>query len=130
MRGSCENCHQQPATVHLCEIVYGKQTVLNLCEACFRSRFSYVPDADHRNQKCFYCGKPASCGGTNLPWEQEVRKQKYHFYCLRCGKLLHRFFETTTIPKGLTHDEQREALRKMVEEVDRLVREQVKMNTA
>jgi hypothetical protein len=30
----------------------------------------------------------------------------------------------------LTHDEQREALRKMVEEVDRLVREQVKMNTA
>ncbi|MFK5676807.1 AAA family ATPase [Ligilactobacillus sp. LYQ60] len=32
----CQNCHQNPATIHLTANVNGRQTALNLCQSCYQ----------------------------------------------------------------------------------------------
>ena len=129
MADVCETCHEHPATVHLCEIIDGRQTTLDLCQSCFRAR-SASTGVDlpllNGTQKCYYCGASAQCGGMNQSWEQEIRKQKFHFTCFRCGQMEHQLMieAMEAMPKGLSQDEQMLAIQKAILETDRRVREQ------
>ena len=126
----CQNCHELPATVHLCEYIGRQQTVLNLCEACFRSRSSNhnleFPLLDG-TQVCDYCHTIAQCCGLNQPWEIDVRKQKFHFTCFRCSELEREFMAQALdlIPKNLSPDQQMVAIQRVIAETDRLVRVKV-----
>lgn len=133
MADICQTCRERPATVHLCEIVDGRQTRVDLCEACFRthpsSRIVDLPSLDG-SQKCFYCGAPAQCAGMNQLWEQEIRKQAFHYTCFRCAQLQSELLMKAidAMPKGLSENEEMEAIRKATVETDRRVREQAKGN--
>ena len=131
MRETCEQCNNQPARVHLCEIVNGKQTSLDLCDDCFRARGaangSEMPALDG-TQRCYYCEEPAQACGTNLPCEQSRRGTRFHFTCFRCADLFRKFFFEAlhNIPKGLSREEELEAITAATAESDRRVRETLK----
>ena len=128
MRETCDVCASKPPKNHLCEIVDGKQTSLDLCDDCFRARAAAtgfdMPILDG-TQECYYCGEPAECGGKNLEWEQSVRGQRFHFTCFRCAALFQEFLGESLrdIPKGLSSDKELEAVTSAIAESDRRVRE-------
>jgi protein-arginine kinase activator protein McsA len=131
MRDTCDLCGDKPAKNHLCEIVDGKQTSLDLCDDCFRARGAAngldMPILDG-TQRCYYCEEPAQACGMNLEWEQAVRGERFHFTCFRCAALFHRFLleSLRDIPKGLSQDEELEAMTAAIAESDRKVCETIK----
>lgn len=95
MRETCDVCHRQPAKNHLCEIIDGQQTSLDLCDDCLRAHGAttgfQLPLLDG-TQECYYCGSPARAAGKNQEWEQTVRGQNFHFTCFRCAELYREFY--------------------------------------
>ena len=131
MRETCDLCGNKPVKNHLCEIVNGAKTSLDLCDDCFRARGAAngfeMPILDG-TQRCYYCEGPAQAGGPNQEWERSVRGQRFHFTCFRCSALFHRFLleSIRDIPKGLGKDEELEAMRAAIAKSDRKVCETIK----
>lgn len=131
MRETCDLCGNKPVKNHLCEIVDGKQTSLDLCDDCLRARGT-APGFDmpilDGTQRCYYCQEPAQACGQNLEWEQSVRGQRFHFTCFRCAALFHEFLRESLrhIPEGLGRDAEMEAVNAGVAECDKRVCETLK----
>ena len=130
MREICDLCRSKPAKNHLCEIIDGEQTSLDLCDDCLRARGApydvQLPVLDG-TQRCYYCDKPAEGGGRNLPWEESVRGQPFHFVCRRCAKLYHDFLTASlaSIPDDTSASKGVDAIKSLVAECDKKVREAV-----
>lgn len=130
MSDICQDCNERPATVHLCEVVDGHQKTFDLCETCFRS---HAPNGGMNlplldgTQVCYYCGAAAQCSGLNQAWEQEVRKQRFHFTCFRCAELERQFMMQTldAMPKDLDQDQQILAIQGAIVETEHRVRERI-----
>jgi protein-arginine kinase activator protein McsA len=131
MRESCDLCHSRPAKNHLCEIIDGRQTSLDLCDECFRTRTAttgfQMPSLDG-TQRCYYCGGLAQSAGRNHQWEQPVRGQLFHYSCFRCSELSHQFVAAAlaALPSGLSREAQLEALTRLIADTDAQVRERVR----
>ena len=131
MRATCDVCHSRPAKNHLCEIINGQQTSLDLCDECLRAHSAatgfHMPLLDG-TQRCYYCGSPAQSAGKNQEWEQPVRGQLFHFTCFRCSQLSHTFVTTAlaALPEGLSPQAQLQALTQLVADTDRQVYERVR----
>ena len=131
MRETCDICDTKPAKNHLCEIIDGQQTSLDLCDDCLRARGAatgfQLPLLDG-TQECYYCGSPAQAAGKNHEWERPVRGHAFHFTCFRCAELYHQFITTAVaaIPEGLSAQAQIDSLTRIVAESDRQVHEQIR----
>src|SRR2546430_15189904 len=126
MRETCDACHTQPAKNHLCEIIDGQQTSLDLCDDCLRARAAdsgfQLPLLDG-TQPCYYCGSPAQSAGKNQAWEQPVRGEAFHFSCFRCAELYREFISSAVadMRRGLSAQPQMDALMSAVAASDRQV---------
>ncbi len=126
-------CGTRPANNHLCQIINGQQTTLDLCEVCIRTHATQsgfdLPTLD--GARCFYCGGEAMGGGMNQSWEVSSRQQRYHFTCLRCAELLHEFTTETlsSLPHDLPADQQLQRLEQITREIDQRVRDRVRSDT-
>ena len=126
----CQSCGTQPARNHLCQIVHGQQTTLQLCDVCLRNHVAQT-GFELRSldgAQCFYCGGVATSGGNNKAWEIASRKRPFHYTCFRCAQLSHQFMTEalSSIPEGLPREDQFERIEQIVRDVDAKVRAAVR----
>jgi hypothetical protein len=127
----CEQCGTLPAHNHICQIVCGRKTLLNLCDICRRD---YAPTAAELGlppldgAHCFYCGDVALSVSLNQAWELPSRQQRYHYTCRRCAELYYKFLleAAVSIPQGLSPAQKLQHIEQTIRETDRRVQNQVR----
>ena len=126
----CQLCGTRPARNHLCQIINGQQTVLELCEVCIRTHTAQsgfeLPTLD--GAQCFYCGDSAMSASMNQSWEISSRQLRYHYTCSRCSELYHKFITDAlaSIPDGLTPTQQLRHIEQITRDTDQRVRDRVR----
>jgi hypothetical protein len=126
----CQLCGTRPARNHLCQIINGQQTTLDLCEVCIRTHTAQsgfdLPTLD--GALCFYCGGVATSASMNQTWEVSSRQQRYHYTCFRCSELFHEFITEalSSIPDGLPPEQQLQRIEQITRDTDQRVRDRVR----
>src|SRR5436190_20229567 len=129
----CQSCGAKPARNHLCQIIHGQKTVLDLCGVCLRSHTAQtgfeLPSLD--GAQCFYCGGVATSAGMNLAWEIASRQERFHYTCFRCAQLSRQFTTEAllSLPEGLPPEEQLNRIEQIIRDVDARVRAAVRSDT-
>ena len=126
----CEKCHEREATCHSTTVTEGVTSDIVLCEKCFAS--SAEPGARElfaaaKTARCSYCGGVACGGGMDSPGISTGGHQQMIFLCLRCMDEFGRFMQqhTERLPRDLPTEEQMVAIRALLDEAERHMRQWV-----
>lgn len=120
----CEKCHEREATFHNTTITDGVASDIELCDECVAS--SGGPAAREffaaaTTARCSYCGGVACSGGMDSPGISPGGQQQMKFLCLRCldefGRHWHQ--QLQRVPQNLPQQEQTTAMRALLDEADR-----------
>jgi protein-arginine kinase activator protein McsA len=130
----CEHCQEREARVGLTRIRNGETTREELCEECcqalkgkfpsgFELPLGFLPSV-MADARCYYCGAAAVTGHENKPWEMELRKEPYCYFCHRCIQLYAQCMReaVSALREGLSHGEQVLGVEELIRDVDARMR--------
>ena len=118
----CEQCHQREATSHICSFVNGVKQTRDLCTECLES--SDTPEAalaaSIRGARCDFCGAPANTSGNNT-LALCIGEERSDNFCFTCAEEYNRYTGSAVEqwPKDLSQQQQLDALRQLLQDADK-----------
>ncbi|UOQ83882.1 UvrB/UvrC motif-containing protein [Gracilibacillus salinarum] len=85
----CQECHQNPATVHFAQVINGEKSEIHVCQQCAKDKGYVSQEEDAYSLHNLLSGLFNS--GSNTMQQQSLRKREETLQCDKCGMTYQQF---------------------------------------